>query len=61
MFTCLMFTCLKKPLQNSPRNNSARVNGQDRKKAPAHETNQILGFGEFRRLTNLEKNNSLYF
>ena len=50
MFTCLMFTCLKKPLQNSSRNNSARrVNGQDRKKAPAHETNQIAGFGEYAR------------
>lgn len=52
---------LKKPLQISTRKNSGLVSGQDRKRPPAHETNQILGFGEFRRLTNLEKNNSFYF
>ena len=46
-------TCLKKPLQSSSRNNSARVSGQHRKKPPAHGTNQIVGFGEFRPLTNI--------
>ena len=35
---------------------SAWVSGQDRKKPPAPQTNQIAGFGEqFRPLANLEK------
>ena len=44
-------TRLKKPLQSSSHKNSARVGGQDREKPPAHRTNQIAGFGEFRPLT----------
>jgi len=39
----------------STRKNSGLVSGQDRKRPPAPETNQIPGFGEFRPLTNLEK------
>ena len=57
-----MFTCLKKPLQSSSCKNCARVNSQDcKKKLPTHGTNQIAGFGAFPQITNLEKNNTLYF
>ena len=38
-------------------NDSARVSGQDRKIPPALGTNQIVGFGGFRSLSSLEKNN----
>ena len=34
--------------------------GQDRKKPPALGTNQIAGFGGFRPLASLEKNNKVY-
>ena len=56
-----MFTSLKKPFLSSSLKNSARVSGKGRKKRPAPRTNQIAGFGEFRPLTNLEKNKRLYF
>ena len=36
------------------------VGGQDYKKPPAQGSNQIAGFGEFRPLTNLEKNTYFY-
>ena len=48
-------------LLNKAANDSARVSGQDRKKPPALGTNQIAGFGEFRPLTSLEKNEMEYF
>ena len=41
-------------------NDSARVSGQDRKKPPTLGTNQIAGFGGFRPLASLEKNNKVY-
>ena len=44
-------------LVNEAANNSSRVSGQDRKKPPALGTNQIAGFGGFRPLASLEKNN----
>ena len=44
-------------LVNEAVNDSAGVSGQDRKKLPALGTNQIAGFGEFRPLISLEKNN----
>ena len=42
-------------LVNEAANDSARVSGQDRKILPALGTNQIAGFGGFRRLASLEK------
>ena len=48
-------------LVNEAANESARVNGQDRKKPPALETNQIAGFGGFRPLGSWEKNKYKYF
>ena len=45
-------------LVNKPGNDSARVSGQDRKKQPAPGTSQIAGFGGFRPLASLEKNNT---
>ena len=50
------FTTTNK-LVNEAANDSARVSGQDRKKLPALGTNQIAGFGGFRPLARLEKNN----
>ena len=47
-------------LVNEAANDSARVSGQDRKIPPALGTNQIAGFGGFRPLTSLEKNNMVY-
>ena len=47
-------------LVNEAANDSARVSGQDRKKTPALGTNQIAGFGGFRPLATLEKNNYNY-
>ena len=44
-------------LVNEAANDSARVSGQDRKIPPALGTNQIAGFGGFRSLSSLEKNN----
>ena len=44
-------------LVNEAANDSARVSGQDRKIPPALGTNQIAGFGGFRPLASLEKNN----
>ena len=52
------FTTTNK-LVNEAANDSARVSGQDRKKLPALGTNQIAGFGGFRPLPSLEKNNIL--
>ena len=46
-------------LVNKAANDSARVSGQDRKIPPALGTNQIAGFGGFRPLASLEKNNKL--
>lgn len=43
---------------NKPDNDSARVSGQDRKKPPAPGTSQIAGFGGFRPVASLEKNNT---
>ena len=48
-------------LVNEAANDSARVRGQDRKILPALGTNQIAGFGGFRLLASLEKNNITYF
>ena len=45
---------------NEAANDSARISGQDRKKLPALGTNQIAGFGGFRPLASLEKNNNRY-
>ena len=45
-------------LVNKAANDSARVSGQDRKKPPAPGTSQIAGFGGFRPLASLEKNNT---
>ena len=45
-------------LVNKAGNDSARVSGQDRKKPPAPGTSQIAGFGGFRPLASLEKNNT---
>ena len=45
---------------NEAANDSARVGEQDRKKLPALGTNQIEGFGGFRPVASLEKNDSLY-
>ena len=45
-------------LVNKATKDSARVSGQDRKKPPVPGTNQIAGFGGFRPLTSLEKNNT---
>ena len=42
-------------LVNEAVNDSARVSGQDRKIPPTIGTNQIAGFGGFRRLASLEK------
>ena len=53
------FTTTNK-LVNEAANDSARVSGQDRKKLPTLGTNQIAGFGGFRPLVSLEKNNSHY-
>ena len=47
-------------LVNEAANDSARVSGQDRKIPPALGTNQIAGFGGFRPLASLEKNNKTY-
>ena len=47
-------------LVNKAANDSARVSGQDRKKPPTLGTNQIAGFGGFRPLASLEKNNKSY-
>ena len=47
-------------LVNEAANDSARVGEQDRKKLPALGTNQIEGFGGFRPVASLEKNNNLY-
>ena len=44
-------------LVNEAANDSARVSEQDRKIPPALGTNQIAGFGGFRPLASLEKNN----
>ena len=44
-------------LVNEAANDSARVSGQDHKIPPALGTNQIAGFGGFRPLARLEKNN----
>ena len=44
-------------LVNEAANNSAQVSGQDHKKLPTLRTNQIVGFGGFRSLSSLEKNN----
>ena len=43
---------------NEAANDSARVSGQDRKIPPVLGTNQITGFGGFRLLASLEKNNN---
>ena len=48
-------------LVNEAANDSARVSGQDRKKLPALGTNQFAGFGGFRPLASLEKNNYNYY
>ena len=45
---------------NEAADDSARVRGQDRKILPALGTNQIAGFGGFRPLASLEKNNITY-
>ena len=42
-------------LVNEAANDSVRVSGQDPKILPALGTNQIAGFGGFRRLASLEK------
>ena len=47
-------------LVNEPANDSARVSRQDRKIPPALGTNQIAGFGGFRLLASLGKNNIAY-
>ena len=47
-------------LVNEAANDSARVSGRDRKIPPALGTNQIAGFGGFRPLVSLEKNNKTY-
>ena len=47
-------------LVNEAANDSARVRGQGRKIPPALGTNQIAGFGEFRPLASVEKNNKVY-
>ena len=47
-------------LVNEAANDPARVSGQDRKIPPALGTNQIAGFGAFRSLVSLEKNNKTY-
>ena len=47
-------------LVNKAANDSARVSGQDCKKPRALGTNQISGFGGFRPLASLEKNNLWY-
>ena len=44
-------------LVNEAANNSAQVSGQDHKKLPTLRTNQIAGFGGFRPLARLKKNN----
>ena len=44
-------------LVNKAVNDSARVSGQDRKKLPALGTNQTAGFGGFRPIASLDKNN----
>ena len=44
-------------LVNEAAKDSAWVSGQDRKIPPALGTNQIAGFGGFRQLASLEKNN----
>ena len=43
---------------NEAANDSARVSGQDNKIPPAFGTNQVAGFGGFRPLASLEKNNT---
>ena len=50
----------KTKLVSEAANDSARVSGQDRKIPPALGTNQIAGFGGFRSLASLEKNNYIY-
>lgn len=45
---------------NEVANDSARVRGQDRKMPPALGTNETAGFGGFRSLARLEKNNCGY-
>ena len=47
-------------LVNEAANNSAPVSGQDRKIPSALRTNQIPGFGAFRPVASLEKNNKAY-
>ena len=47
-------------LVNEAPNDSAQVSGQDRKKLPTLGTNQIAGFGGFRLLASLGKNNIAY-
>ena len=47
-------------LMNEAANDSARVSGQDRKIPSTLETNHIAGFGGFRPLASLGKNNLLY-
>ena len=46
-------------LVNEAANDSARGSGQDRKITPALGTNQIAGFGGFRRLASFEKKEML--
>ena len=45
---------------NEAANDSDRVSRQDREKPPALGTNQIAGFGGFRLLASLGKNNIAY-
>ena len=47
-------------LVNEAANDSARVSRQDRKIPPALGTNYIAGFGGFRPLASLEKDNKAY-
>ena len=44
-------------LVNEAAKDSAQVSGQDHKKLPSLRTNQIAGFGGFRPLARLKKNN----
>ena len=47
-------------LVNKAANDSARISEQDRKIPPALGTNEIAGFGGFRPLASLEKDNKAY-
>ena len=48
-------------LVNEAANDSAWASGQDRKKPPTLGINQNAGFGGFRPLASLEKNNTTYY